>query len=155
MRTTLAAVVGALCLIAVGCSEAEPATEDATEFCAQLGRAAGPAGTLSQLDDLSDPDRVDQAVAELRALIDVAPPSVREDVQVAIGGFEELVVALEAPDNRTAAQVLADLEEQIAEAGAAAGRLGDYAQSECGIVLNPTPTPVPTPTGTEEDLRPA
>lgn len=155
MRKTLAALVGALSLIAVGCSEAEPATEDATEFCSELRRTAGPAGALEQLEDLNDPDSVDGAVDQLRGLVDVAPPSVREDVEVAVTGFEELVVALEAPDNRTPAQVLADLEERLAEAGAAAGRLESYARSQCGIVLNPTPTPVPTPGGTEEDLRPA
>lgn len=155
MRRTIAAIVGALYLVAVGCSDAGPIAEDASEFCAELRRVAGASGALGRLEDLSDPEAVHGAVAELRGLVDLAPPSVEEDVLVAVTGFEELVLALEAPDNRTAAEVLADLEEGLAEAGAAAGRLGSYARSECGIVLDPTPTPLPTPADGEEDLRPA
>ncbi len=155
MRRTLAAIVGALSLVVVGCSDAQPAAEDATEFCAELWRVAGPTGALGRLEDLSDPEAVDGAVAELRGLVGLAPPSVEDDVLLAVTGFEELVLALEAPDNRSTAQVLADLEERLDEAGAAAGRLGSYARSECGLVLDPTPTPAPTPADGEEDLRPA
>jgi len=151
----LAAAVVGVVLLAAGCAESEPAVEDNTEFCTELRRAAGPSGALQRLDDLGDPDSVDAAVDELRGLVELAPSPVRDDVVTAITGFEDLITALEAPDNRSPAEVLAELEQPVNVAGEAAARLDAYARSQCGIVLNPTPTPTPEADTTEEDLRPA
>ncbi len=154
-RIAAVLVVGSM-LFGACSSDPEPGVddgEDSQAFCLRLRAAVGEASAVNQID-LADPASIDAAILQLGQVREFAPPSVEDDVATVVDAFTLLVEALEVPDNRSPATVIAEQAESLAEAGAASERLEAYGAAECNVDLAPpaevTPTPEP-----EEDLAPA
>ncbi len=137
-------------------SDAGPDVDDAEDtqaFCLRLRAAVGEASAVNQID-LADPASIDAAILQLGEVREFAPPSMADDVATVVDAFTLLVEALEVPDNRTPAAVIAEQAESLAEAGAASERLEAYGAAECNVDLAPPAQETPTPEP-EDDLAPA
>lgn len=127
------APVTLLALVAACTGDDEP--EASTEaFCARL----------EELADLSLTfDRV--AVGELRTrsedlghLAEVAPESIRSDVEVLVGYLDDLISELEgveSGDAEATAQAFRALESRVAEVEEAGGAVEGFAREQCGLDL--------------------
>lgn len=153
--TIAVGAVAMVWLMAPACSGGDdpPEPEDTQAFCSQLRSATAEASAVGQID-LTDPASIDAAIATLQQVSASAPQSVSGDVGVIVDAYTQLVEALELPDNRTPAEVIAEQSDGLADAGAAAARVDAYSRRECGIDLSPPPTPTPTPADAD-DLAPA
>jgi hypothetical protein len=143
-------------LLTAGCtSDPDPAvdSDDSQAFCLRLRAAVGESSAVNQID-LADPASIDAAILQLGQVRELAPPSVADDVATVVDAFTLLVEALEVPDNRTPATVIAEQAESLAEATAAGERLQVYGAAECNVDLAPPAQPTPTPEA-DEDLAPA
>lgn len=160
MTRRVTALVFTAAVFVAGCSssasdEAEPAPvdEDPQAFCLRLRNAAGPTGGLTRLE-LSDPASIDATIVELRALEASAPTTIGEELTIVVDALDDLLAALETPDNRSPAEVIAEQTEALDAAGSAAEALESYSVATCGFDLGPPVTPTPSPES-DEDLRPA
>ncbi len=151
MRLLLATAVTATVLTA-GYFVAQQDGPGSEAFCEQLSVVVDVDAVLATLDPLS----ISAAATQLRALHEVAPPSVRDDVGALLAMTDDLVAEVELPagnEERAAGAVArrTDL-DRIAEAGTA---VQAYARDTCGIDLSPAPPPptiAPPPTpSTERD----
>ncbi len=154
-RIAAGLVVGSMLLGACS-SDSEPGVDDAEDsqaFCLRLRAAVGEASAVNQID-LADPASIDAAILQLGQVREFAPPSVKDDVATVVDAFTLLVEALEVPDNRSPATVIAEQAESLAEAGTASERLEAYGAAECNVDLAPPAQETPT-AEPDDDLAPA
>ncbi len=157
LRNGTIAACGFLVALASCSSSAPESVEevvvDPAAFCQKLTVVAGPSAPLARLD-LTDPDSVDAAMNDLRSLEATAPPLITADVVVVIAALDDLLTALELPDNRTAAEVVLERTEALTTAGLSAQALENFAAQTCLLDLDPIVRPTPTPVNTD-DVAPA
>lgn len=136
LATSVSAVTLAVAALTACSSGDDGARPDKETFCAKL--AEFNAGTQAFDLNVADDAEVERIATLLEEIEASAPDEIRDDVEARFAYVDDVIAASRGDEEAQAR--LADAESTDEEQA----RIDEYAQRECGIVLEPPTTGVPT-----------
>tara|TARA_B100000686_G_scaffold90027_1_gene96719 strand:- start:937 stop:1401 length:465 start_codon:yes stop_codon:yes gene_type:complete len=126
--------------------------ENSSSFCRALEILANPNSSLGNLD-FDNPKSVNQTVADLIELGEIAPASIADDTQSVASLYEDILLKLVSvsPNQRT--NELRKFQNELDNVTTAARALESYGEIECGLVFTSPfePSTVPTPSEIQDE----
>ncbi len=147
-RTLAAGVVVVAGLLGLACSSSDP--EDPTAFCEAMTDASAPDSPISTLE-IDDPVILENALADLDAMAEVAPEEVAEATADVATVYRDLLTSLAGTAPGARADVLRDFQVALDETANAAAAVQAYGRDTCGLKLEGPAQPTPTPTPLDID----
>lgn len=136
LATAVSTVTLAVALLTACSSSDDGAHPDKETFCAKL--AEFNAGTQAFDLNVADDTEVERIATLLEEIEASAPDEIRDDVEARFAYVDDVIAA--SRGDQEAEARLADAESTDEEQA----RIDEYAQQECGIVLEPPTTSAPT-----------